>query len=1293
MNTERIKILHLEDTPTDADQVHRVLKKGLVDFEVRVVDSKTDFTLMLDEFNPDLVISDHSLPSFNSLEALEILKTKGSDIPFILVTGAVSEEFAAQIIKNGADDYILKDHPQRLPKAVINALDKCRLNKKLQNLTHERELLASIVNFSNDAIISKTLDGIITSWNKSAERIYGYTAAEMIGQNISLLYFPGRLQEEQEIMEKIKRGEAVANFETVRLTKTGKIVEISLSTSPLKDEEGRIIGVGHISRDISDRKKTEREVLESRNQYAELLQNLSAAVYTCDCEGKIVLFNKAAEELWGRTPDLDSDLWCGSYQMADLDGTPVARENNALAQTVRQRKAPASQEIRIIRPDGSVRHVIPNPVPTFDLEGNLTGAINMLMDVTELKQAGQAALNAKESLQRILDQSIDAICTMNANGEFETMSAACYDIWGYRPEEMIGRHYHDFIYQEDVPVSITAGNAVREGEYLTNFENRYVRKDGSIVSMVWAASRDEKNNRFYCIARNGTQKKEAEQKIIASEKRFRALIENSTDMQTLALPDGTLIYASPSIEKILGYTTEEYLKQPAGVTVHPEDLPILLKKVKGLLNSPGGSFYNQHRLRHKNGRWIWTEGNMTNMLHEPSIAALVSNFRDISDRRIAEEKIRQSEANLRQIVDLVPHLIFVKDDAGRFILVNKRFAELYGVSNTDILEGEKVEQYTPVYSEGERFIQEDIEVIRSGVKKIIPDTPFTDFKGNTYVFHTTKVPYTIAGTGQKAVLGISMDVTESRKAAEELYNEREKLKAIIENMNAGLIVADSEGRFVFRNDLARELFGMDGEKDEIEKWSLKFGVYRPDKITVFPPEELPMAKAIQGIRTDKEILYVKNHRRPEGAYLSVSGAPICNAEGQAIYGVTVFRDVTETFTASEKLKESFDALQLASEMQSSILDALPANIALLDKDGVIVEVNQAWKNYGIENSLCSPDFNINDNYIKISAEAIGIEREEGQLMAEGIKKVINGDIPGFHLEYPCHSPSEKRWFKAEVAPLMKEHGKGAVVMHINISARKLAELALQELNERLEEKVTERTAQLEGVNQELEAFSYSVSHDLRAPLRAINGYSKILEEDFAPVLDEEGNRLLKVIQDSAERMNTLIDDLLAFSKLGRQSLRKTAIPMTELMQDTLDELRRITNHRAEIKLNELHPVLADPALMKHVIMNLLSNAVKYSSQTKNPKIEISSKSKKTEIVYCIKDNGVGFDMQYVDKLFGVFQRLHSSDQFEGTGVGLAIVQRIIHRHGGRVWAEGQVGKGASFYFSLPKNKNEIFTDD
>lgn len=223
--------------------------------------------------------------------------------------------------------------------------------------------------------------------------------------------------------------------------------------------------------------------------------------------------------------------------------------------------------------------------------------------------------------------------------------------------------------------------------------------------------------------------------------------------------------------------------------------------------------------------------------------------------------------------------------------------------------------------------------------------------------------------------------------------------------------------------------------------------------------------------------------------------------------------------------------------------------------------------------------------------------------------------------------------------------------------------------------------QLETVNSELEAFSYSVSHDLRAPLRAIDGYTKILEEDFNKLFDDEGKRLLSAVQYNAKRMGNLIDDLLDFARIGKKDLRKADIDMNELMREVLSELNYMG--KAEIKVSELHPVKGDTALIRQVLINLVSNALKYSSKKEHPLIEITSELKSSLVIYTVKDNGEGFDMKYAGKLFGVFQRLHSTDEFEGTGVGLAMVKRIINKHEGTIAAEAEPGKGAAFSFALP----------
>jgi len=231
--------------------------------------------------------------------------------------------------------------------------------------------------------------------------------------------------------------------------------------------------------------------------------------------------------------------------------------------------------------------------------------------------------------------------------------------------------------------------------------------------------------------------------------------------------------------------------------------------------------------------------------------------------------------------------------------------------------------------------------------------------------------------------------------------------------------------------------------------------------------------------------------------------------------------------------------------------------------------------------------------------------------------------------------------------------------------------------------LAERSLEVEAANKELEAFSYSVSHDLRAPLRAVDGFSRILLDEHASQLSEQGQGFLRRVRENAVNMGQLIDDLLTFSRLSRQPLKKQNILTADLARQVLDELKQEQNgRRIDASVADLPQCEGDPKLLKQVFVNLLSNAFKYTRKREVARIEVGSENINGETVYFVKDNGAGFNMKFADKLFAVFQRLHRSEEYEGTGVGLAIAQRVIHRHGGRIWAEAAIDKGASFYFTL-----------
>ena len=324
-----------------------------------------------------------------------------------------------------------------------------------------------------------------------------------------------------------------------------------------------------------------------------------------------------------------------------------------------------------------------------------------------------------------------------------------------------------------------------------------------------------------------------------------------------------------------------------------------------------------------------------------------------------------------------------------------------------------------------------------------------------------------------------------------------------------------------------------------------------------------------------------------------------------------------------------------------------------------------------------------------TSREVGLSRIHGpsrQRIEAAIREAVEeGQDWDLELELLSAKGLVRKWVHSRGVPKTKD---GEVVQIYgsfqDITERKRVERELRRLRNHLEDLVKERTAQLEAANEELKSFSYSVSHDLRAPLRAISGYSRMLLEDYAPELGEEGQRVCRTISTSARDMGRLIDDLLSFSRVGRTAMQSSPVAMARLAESIFHELTTAEERaRIDFEVRAMPDAHGDPTLLRQLWSNLLANAIKFSSKKTRARITVDAERRENTVVYHVRDNGAGFDMKYADKLFGMFQRLHSVREFEGTGVGLAIVQRIAHRHGGSVWADAEVDAGATFYVALP----------
>ena len=643
----------------------------------------------------------------------------------------------------------------------------------------------------------------------------------------------------------------------------------------------------------------------------------------------------------------------------------------------------------------------------------------------------------------------------------------------------------------------------------------------------------------------------------------------------------------------------------------------------------------------------------------PAVDRALREAEELAECQRAEEAMRQSEHKYRELFECLGDAAFLAvEQSGKIIDANRRAETVLGCSRAEILGRKET-----------RFLMLDKTSAPAAAGR--QDTPTTTASecelicanGRTLLVELRSTRLTLYGT--PLVLRLAHDL-EDRSAHNLIEEAHARMDAIIRLPRT----PSSASRW-----MARSPVGTPARKKSLVTRNME-AVGKPLRMLIPPDRQAEEADILARIARGESVDYFETVRvRKDGKRIDVSVtiSPIRDAHGKVIGASKIVRDITERKRTEDQLKASFKEI---GDLKAALDEH--AIVAITDPQGKITFVNDkfcAISKYSRDELLGQDHRIINSGFHP--KEFI---RDLWTTIARG--KVWKGEIKNRAKDGSFY------WVDTTIVPFLNADGKPRqyVAIRADITERKLAEEKIRQLNAELEQRVAERTAQLQSANQELEAFSYSVSHDLRAPLRHVMGFVELLQKDAGSALPEKSQRYLETISKSAKRMGDLIDDLLAFSRVGRAALQKTDVDLNQLVQETLRDFQAETNER-NIAWN-IHPlpaVRADRALLRLVLVNLISNAVKFTGARAEARIEIGAQTNGgNETVIFIRDNGAGFDPHYADKLFGVFQRLHSEREFAGTGIGLANVQRIIHRHGGRAWAEGAVDGGATFYFSIPK---------
>jgi PAS domain S-box-containing protein len=644
----------------------------------------------------------------------------------------------------------------------------------------------------------------------------------------------------------------------------------------------------------------------------------------------------------------------------------------------------------------------------------------------------------------------------------------------------------------------------------------------------------------------------------------------------------------------------------------------------------------------------------------PTIERALREAEERVNHREAERALRESEERFRMLVEGVKdYAIVMLDPQGRITswnagaewMIGYRAEEILGQHFSRFYTAEDVQKHQPeqalrtAAAEG-RHEEENWRTRKGGSK----------FRANVVLTALRDERGQLRGFAN-----VTRNITERIKVQDALRESEQRFRLLVEGVvDYAIYTLDPEGRVTLWNNGGERLMGYSAEEIIGQPFAR---LYTREDREQHKPEEILREAATHG-RFEEEGWRV---RKDGSRFLANTLTTAVHDDAGQLCGFSrISRDVTARHQTEQALRKSE---QLYRTVASNIPNGF---VAIFDTDlrFLLVDGKEALESIGLSKE-------------RLQGKTVGEIVPAGKYAL--VEPIYRGALDG--TEVTTELPCEDRTFLVNALPLRNGDGKiyAGIVLALDITERRLVEDRVRKLNEQLEQRVRERTAELEAANKELEAFSYSVSHDLRTPLRHIDAFTQLLQKGAARKLDQQSRRHLETIAQATRQMNQLIDGLLALSRTDRAELHKTALGLNDLVKAARQDLRQDAEGRTiQWVVGALPEVRGDPALLRQVMVNLISNALKYTRPRAEARIEIGASETESETVVFVRDNGVGFDAKYADRLFGVFQRLHSNEDFEGTGIGLANVRRSIERHGGRTWAEGAVDAGATFYFSLPK---------
>lgn len=1088
--------------------------------------------------------------------------------------------------------------------------------------------------------------------------------------------------------------------------------EVAITT--LNNAEGLPHHFLFVGRNVSERRQMEAALKESEERWHYALEGSGDGVWDWHLPTRKVLFSHRWKEMLGYADeDISDDLdeWQKRVHPDDLEMTLQEIEKHVTGKADSYRT-----EFRMQCKDGSYIWILDRgKVISRDENGKAIRMVGVHTDLSEQKNLLKALEHSEYQFRMLAERSSDMISRLLPDGSILYTSPASERLLGYRPADMEKKYILDFIHPDDRSLVNYILSQIESGSDIYPIQYRMVREDGSIIwiesTVAISHSIDQpEQNEIQVTSRDISERVIAERALRDSEEKLRALITQSSDGIVLTDEEGRVIEWSRGQELITGLRANEvmgkyiweveYQTLPADER-NEDGLYSLKQRTIDLLSQGMHAIYTQtieRIIQSPSGKQVMAQTTYF-PIRTPSAYMTGAISRDITSLKAVEIALKKSEEQLRYITDNMLDVVLYSDADWKIQYISPSVSATLGYAPSDMVSNSIMDYMHP----------DDVQPVRDAIFRCI-------HKGETrgqvsyrclnktgvYLWMESLVNITYDNSGKflGAVFGIR-DISDRKLSSDALRESEARYRTLARNFpNGSVMLFDQDLRYTVADGAGLAEVGL---KREILEGQTIYDIFTPETVRTLEPYYQAVLKG----RT--EVFELELGEKIMQFY----AVPIRDEDGNINAGMVMTQDITDRKTALQALHDRAQFLTRLNEVTRVALETTDAPTYIKNITDLLALM------FAADNCMLTTWDPEEEKTIPIAAS--GSLRETYPLLVvppNGLtltKSVLQkGEaliIPDLH-HSECIEKKLANQFSLKsvlVLPLIGGGRKlGALIVGYNhdhefhenevIEASQVAgQVALglykqklldeiQLANQELENRVASRTADLEAKNKELETFTYSVSHDLKAPLRGIEGYSKLLLEDHAGQLDEEGKAFLYTIRQATTQMSRLIEDLLSYSRLERRSLTSDKVNLADMITRSISE-RQADLQQKKIRVVNRIPdewVVIDQQALSQALRNIFDNAIKFSKKSGSAEIVCSLTSQPDAVVLSIADNGIGFDMKYNEKIFDIFQRLHLADDYPGTGIGLALVKKAMQRMGGNAWAESEPGKGSTFYLEFPR---------